>query len=159
MRKDYTAMAQQIVSQIGGEENVIDLYHCITRLRFRLKDQNIAHSHADQIKKIPGVLSVVEANGQFQVVIGNDVDKAYDSVMANYSIQSALDGEADTTSTDDSKQGNILTRFFNVLSSIFNPIIMPLAGAGMIKALLVILTTFKWMSEKSSTYAILSAAG
>lgn len=159
MSKDYKQLATAVVTAIGGEDNVIDLYHCITRLRFRLKDQSKAHANIDEIKKIPGVLSVVEANGQFQVVIGNDVDKAYDAVMDQYKIQSALEeGSGDTVATDAPK-GNPLTRFFNVLSSIFNPVIMPLAGSGMIKALLVICTTFGWMSAKSSTYLILTAAG
>ncbi|MCV3330394.1 beta-glucoside-specific PTS transporter subunit IIABC [Pediococcus pentosaceus] len=159
MSKDYKQLATAVVTAIGGEDNVIDLYHCITRLRFRLKDQSKAHANIDEIKKIPGVLSVVEANGQFQVVIGNDVDKAYDAVMDQYKIQSALEeGNGDTVATDAPK-GNPLTRFFNVLSSIFNPVIMPLAGSGMIKALLVICTTFGWMSAKSSTYLILTAAG
>lgn len=120
MSKDYKQLATAVVTAIGGEDNVIDLYHCITRLRFRLKDQSKAHANIDEIKKIPGVLSVVEANGQFQVVIGNDVDKAYDAVMDQYKIQSALEeGNGDTVATDAPK-GNPLTRFFNVLSSIFN---------------------------------------
>lgn len=159
MSKDYKQLATAVVTAIGGEDNVIDLYHCITRLRFRLKDQSKAHVNIDAIKKISGVLSVVEANGQFQVVIGNDVDKAYDAVMDQYKIQSALEeGTGDTVASDVPK-GNPLTRFFNILSSIFNPVIMPLAGSGMIKALLVICTTFGWMSAKSSTYLILTAAG
>ncbi len=159
MSKDYKQLAKSVVTQIGGEENVINLYHCITRLRFRLKDDAIAHQNIEQIKQIPGVLSVVEANGQFQVVIGNDVDKAYDAVMSQYHIQNALEGSEDQEDSATEKQGNPFLRFFNVLASIFNPIIMPLAGAGMIKALLVIMTTFNWMSDKSSTYLILSAAG
>lgn len=80
--------------------------------------------------------------------------------MANYKIESALEGsQDDDAAAADGPKGNIFLRFFTVLSSIFNPVITPLAGAGMIKALLVILTTFGWMSAKSSTYAILSAAG
>lgn len=62
-KKNYNEMAKKIVTEIGGEENVINLYHCITRLRFRLKDSSVAHNNIDQIKAIPGVLSAVEANG------------------------------------------------------------------------------------------------
>lgn len=159
MKKDYDAIAKSILADIGGEDNVIDLYHCVTRLRFRLKDKTVGHDHIDSVKKIPGVLSVVEANGQYQVVIGNDVDKAYDAVMRNHKIKSALDEGGAADASEEKEKGNIFLRFFNVLSAIFNPVIMPLAGAGMIKALLVVLTTFHWMSDKSSTYAILSAAG
>lgn len=160
MSKDYSKLATEVVQYVGGEANVISLYHCITRLRFKLKDEAVAKQHIEDIKAIDGVLSVVEANNQFQVVIGNDVEKAYNEIMSRYSIKSALEGGEDSATSDvGAKEGNFLIRFFNVLSSIFNPIIMPLAGAGMIKAMLVVLTTFHFMSDKSSTYAILSAAG
>lgn len=163
MSKDYSKIAREIVLQVGGESNVDSLYHCITRLRFKLKDENLAKKNSDNIKKIEGVLSVVEANNQFQVVIGNDVEKVYKEVMNQFKIKSALGSDnpnqVDDEELEDGKNGNILVRFFNVLSSIFNPIIMPLAGAGMIKALLVVLTTYQFMSNKSSSYAILAAAG
>lgn len=159
MAKNYDQLAKSIISEIGGEENVIDLYHCITRLRFRLKNKKIAHDNMETIKSLNGVISVVEANDQFQIVIGNDVDQVFDTIMANYHIKNALSENNSTTDEKAKNKGNILLRFFNILSSIFNPIIMPLAGAGMIKALLVILTSLNWMSSKSSTYAILSAAG
>lgn len=162
MSKDYQKLARDIVAQIGGEENVVSLYHCITRLRFRLKEESIARENMESIKKIEGVLSVVEANNQFQVVIGNDVEKAYKAVMDQYNIKSALGNDGDTSDEEgvtEKEEGNMFIRFFNTLSSIFNPIIMPLAGAGMIKALLVVLTTYNFMSSESSTYAILSAAG
>lgn len=159
MSKDYHKMSQEIIKQIGGEDNVKDLYHCVTRLRFRLKDERIAMKHIDQIKNIKGVLTAVKANNQFQVVIGNDVDKAYAAIMHDYNIKSAMDNNVSDTDENVKEKGHLATRFFNTLSSIFNPIIMPLAGAGMIKALLVILTTFNLMSTKSDTYAIFSAAG
>ena len=158
MKKDFGPLANQVIEQVGGEDNIVSLYHCITRLRFKLKDESIAKQHTEQIKKIPGVLSVVEANNQYQVVIGNDVSDVFQYIMAHYNIKSAL-GNDDSEQIEDDKSGNILLRFFNTLSSIFNPIIMPLAGAGMIKALLVVLTTYHMMSNESSTYSILSAAG
>ncbi|MCU6217954.1 PTS transporter subunit EIIC, partial [Enterobacter bugandensis] len=123
-----------------------------------LKYESIAQKNTDEIKKIPGVLSVVEANNQYQVVIGNEVEDVYKTIMANYDIKSAL-GADESEALDDDRSGNIFIRFFNTLSSIFNPIIMPLAGAGMIKALLVVLTTYHFMSADGSTYKILSAAG
>ncbi|HEM7710393.1 TPA: PTS glucose transporter subunit IIA [Enterococcus faecium] len=158
MDKNYDALSKRIIDHVGGTENIISLYHCITRLRFKLKDENIAQKNTDEIKKIPGVLSVVEANNQYQVVIGNEVEDVYKTIMANYDIKSAL-GSDESEMLEDNKSGNIFIRFFNTLSSIFNPIIMPLAGAGMIKALLVVLTTYNFMSADGSTYKILSAAG
>lgn len=156
MSKDYSKLADQIIDLIGGEDNAHSLYHCVTRLRFKLKDEEIAKENKSEIESLPGVLSVVEANNQFQIVIGNDVEDAYDAIDSKYRITNPVDSDTDS---EESNEGNIILRFFNTLSSIFNPIIMPLAGAGMIKALLVILTTYNIMDAESSTYLILSAAG
>ncbi|GAB2028110.1 beta-glucoside-specific PTS transporter subunit IIABC [Lactovum odontotermitis] len=158
MSKDYSQLSRDIVEKVGGTANIVSLYHCITRLRFKLKDESIARQNTEEIKRLPGVLSVVEANNQYQVVIGNAVEDVYNSIMNIYDIKNALESRAEQGS-DDEKSGNIMIRFFNTLSSIFNPVIMPLAGAGMLKALLVVLTAFKLMSATDSTYKILSAAG
>lgn len=159
MAKEWSKIGDQIMAQIGGAENVESVYHCITRLRFHLKDETIARQNKAAIQQIDGVLSVVEANNQFQIVIGNDVEKVFTPLMEKYSLKNTLDKGPDDQAATTEKQGNYLIRFFNVLSSIFNPIIMPLAGAGMIKALLVVLTTYHLMDAKSSTYAILAATG
>lgn len=160
MSKKYNELADNIVELVGGEENIVSLYHCITRLRFKLKDESIAKKNTDKIKDLKGVLSVVEANNQYQVVIGNEVESVFQTIIERYPIKNALgtDNDDDNKSTRE-KSGNVFLRFFNTLSSIFNPIIMPLAGAGMIKALLVVFTTFNFMSSEDSTYKILSAAG
>lgn len=158
MKKDYTKLADDIVSYVGGQENVISLYHCITRLRFKLKDTSIAKVNKDKIEKLTGVLSVVEANGQFQVVIGSDVSDVFQTILANYHIKNALDN-TETDDVESNKTGNIVIRFFNTLSAIFNPIIIALAGAGMLKALLVVFTTYHLLSNQDSTYKILAAAG
>src|SRR5574340_1274615 len=158
MKKDYTKLADDIVSYVGGQENVISLYHCITRLRFKLKDTSIAKVNKDKIEKFTGVLYVVEANGQFQVVIGSDVSDVFQTILANYHIKNALDNTEDDD-VESNKTGNIVIRFFNTLSAIFNPIIIALAGAGMLKALLVVFTTYHLLSNQDSTYKILAAAG
>lgn len=161
-KKDYKHLSKEIVQYVGGEENVVSLYHCITRLRFKLKDTTKADKQA--LEKLPEVLSVVEANGQYQVVIGNQVAEVYAEVMKQHSIKSALGtdgnpGGQESSGQEEEKQGNVFTRFLNTLSSIFNPIIMSLAGAGMLKALLVVFTTYNLMDAEGSTYLILSAAG
>ncbi len=160
MAKDYRKLAEAIVTNVGGEENIVSLYHCITRLRFKLRDEQVAKANKDKIKNLQGVLSVVEANGQYQVVIGNEVADVYQTIMNQYQIKSALGSDNVEVAEPEAKAtGNVFIRFFNVLSSIFNPIIIALAGAGMIKALLVVLTTYHVMSADGSTYKILSAAG
>lgn len=158
MARDYSKLASEIIAQVGGEQNIVSLYHCITRLRFKLKDVELARKNKNKIQQLDGVLSVIEGNGQFQVVIGNHVADVFQTIMSKYSIQNALESDGDAEESTE-KQGNVFIRFFNVLSAIFNPIIVALAGAGMLKALLVVFTTYHLMDAEGSTYKILAAAG
>ncbi|MGG7057255.1 beta-glucoside-specific PTS transporter subunit IIABC [Clostridium tertium] len=154
-KKNYDSLAKEVVEKVGGVGNINSLFHCVTRLRFKLKDSSKADREA--IKNIQGVLSVVEGNGQFQVVIGNNVTDVFETVLNIFP-----EIKSESMNIDDAEEkpsGNILTRMFNTMASIFNPIIIALAGAGMIKALLVILTTYGFMDNTGSTYKILSAAG
>ena len=88
MAKDYQALAEEIVANVGGKENITQVLHCATRLRFNLKD--MAKADQDVIKQIKGVLGVVDAGAQLQVVIGPDVDHAYDAVLALTGVVIAL---------------------------------------------------------------------
>lgn len=152
MAKNYTNMAEQIIKNVGGVDNVLQLTHCVTRLRFQLKDYNIANR--DIIKDIDGVLSIVEGNNQFQIVVGDEVEYIYDAINKKYRIN---DFSSNQHSKNSSK--NIVINILNKLTVIFNPIVTALAGAGMLKALLVILSTYNFLATTDSTYKILSAAG
>ena len=152
MAKNYTNMAEQIIKNVGGVDNILSLTHCVTRLRFQLKDYNIANR--DIIKNIDGVLSIVEGNNQFQIVVGNEVEYIYDAINKKYRIN---DFSSNQHSKNSSK--NIVINILNKLTVIFNPIVTALAGAGMLKALLVILQTYNLLATTDSTYKILSAAG
>lgn len=153
-KKNYEQLAREVVTKVGGIENINSLFHCVTRLRFKLKDTSKADK--ESIKNINGVLTVVEGNGQFQVVIGNEVADVFDTVLKMYP---QIKSEVKANDVEEKPSGNILTRAFNTMASIFNPIIIALAGSGMIKAVLVILTTYGLMNNTGSTYKILSAAG
>src|SRR5574337_45462 len=76
----YEALAKKIVDEVGGKDNINSLTHCITRLRFKLKDESKAHD--DVLKNMDGVVTVMKAGGQYQVVIGNHVPAVYDDVLA-----------------------------------------------------------------------------
>ena len=89
MAKDYNQLAKAIIAGVGGESNVISVTHCVTRLRFKLADESKAD--ADALTKTKGVLKVIQAGGQYQVVIGNDVTDAYEAVLRNSSIKAAGD--------------------------------------------------------------------
>jgi PTS system beta-glucosides-specific IIC component len=153
-KKNYDQLAKDIVSKVGGVENINSLFHCVTRLRFKLKDTSKADK--ESINNLTGVLTVVEGNGQFQVVIGNEVTDVFDTILKMYP---KIKNESGADDVEEKPSGNILTRAFNTMASIFNPIIIALAGSGMIKAVLVILTTYGLMDKLGSTYKILSAAG
>lgn len=87
MAKDYKKLTDDIIAYVGGEKNVSSLYHCITRLRFKLKDVDIARNNKSKIENLAGVLSVIEGNGQFQVVIWNQVSDVFETIMKNYNIK------------------------------------------------------------------------
>ncbi|MDK7050074.1 PTS beta-glucoside transporter subunit EIIBCA [Aerococcus sanguinicola] len=147
-------LAKAIMENIGGEENVRSLVHCATRLRFKLRDNSKANREA--LDDIPEVLSVVEQGGQFQVVIGNKVSKVYQSIMDNYAIRSA-DGEASSDGRAQEKKGG-WNKIFEYISGTFSPLIPAMTGAGMIKALLAVLSIFSLIDTEGATYAVLNAA-
>lgn len=150
---DFDNLAQKIIDNLGGSANVIQLTHCITRLRFTLHDTGLFNIEA--LNRLPGVIMAVNSNEQCQVVIGNDVTKVYDAIYAAGLIST---NGSPTTTEKKSAKGNIVGNIFNTMSSILVPIVPALAGAGMIKALLVILTTYNLLAADTSTYKILAAA-
>ena len=122
----YEALAKDIVANVGGKENILSLTNCITRLRFKLKDESLANTEV--LKKMNGVVTVMQAGGQYQVVIGNhvpDVRADVDNVI----------GKLEMDSSQTKAKGNIFDKFVEMISGIFQPILAPLAAAGMIKGL------------------------
>ncbi|MDV5171603.1 PTS transporter subunit EIIC [Photobacterium rosenbergii] len=154
---DYTNFAKNLLHLIGGMENVQALTHCATRLRFTLNNNQCAKKQ--EIQELDGVLSVVESGGQFQVIIGNRVSYVHEA------IQQLLTGN-DTISSNDTSKNNkpsqqettLLSKVFEIISGSFSPLIGALAGAGMLKALLAVLSMLDLLDASDSTYLILSAA-
>lgn len=144
--------AKEIVGLVGGEANVVSLVHCATRLRFELKDGS--KFQKEKLEKLSYVLKVLVSGGQYQVVIGPNVDAYYDAIFAVTKIQ----GGNNTTSQSTEKV-KLSDKILKVISGAFSPLIPLMAGSGMIKALLTLFTTIGVMSDSSSTYLILSAAG
>lgn len=149
--------AKFVVEHIGGEENINSLVHCATRLRFKLKDT--AKVDEEALKENPGILTAVESGGQYQVVIGNHVAKVYQEIMDEYNVESETDNNPEGEDNKISARSkNPLATVFEYVSGTFSPLIPALAGSGMIKALLAVLTMFGWLNAESSTYAVLEAA-
>lgn len=145
---DYKGLAQEILKQVGGEENVSDLTHCATRLRFRLVDEKKANDTA--VEALEGVLGLTKSGGQYQVVIGNDVPHVYAALVDNLSDQSVRSTEV--------KQGPLQT-LLAVISGIFTPILPVITAAGMIKAVLSLLTVFGVVTADDVNYQILNFIG
>lgn len=151
---DNKDLGNKIVELVGGEENVNSLVHCATRLRFKLKDHNEADNQA--LEDIPDVLTVVEKGGQYQVVVGNKVGKVYTEIMKHHNIQS---GDAQESNGDDNEEkSGVVAKVFEYISGTLSPLIPALAGAGMIKALLAVLSMLNWIDVYGTTYAVLDAA-
>lgn len=140
-------LSKEILKLIGGKENVLDLSHCATRLRFKLKDSNLAKKF--EIEQLEGVLTVVESGGQFQVVIGSEVAEVYSEMIKGVDINSAIKSETKTT---------FVAKIFYIISGSFTPLLGAFAGAGMLKALIAICTLAGILPEDSGSYHILSAA-
>ncbi|MER5760248.1 beta-glucoside-specific PTS transporter subunit IIABC [Streptomyces sp. NPDC002082] len=159
---DYGKTAPAVLEGVGGASNVASLGHCATRLRFVLKDASKADRAA--VEAAPGVITVVESGGQFQVVIGNDVAKAYAEITRISGLGAdrapAKDASASGSgSTGPAPRGNPLTRLVDVISSIFTPFLWTLAGAGLLKATIVLVTKLGLVAETSQEFTVLNAAG
>lgn len=151
----YTELAQDILDHVGGKENVNSLKHCVTRLRFDLKDESKADD--DYLKQRDGVVTVVKAGGQYQVVIGNHVPDVYDEVIK---VGGLTAGGSLDIDEGDTPKGNLFDRFVDLISGIFQPFLGPLAAAGIVKGVVAILgATLGWSSDTNALYAILNAAG
>ena len=150
---DYIALAKAILENIGGNENVKSVVHCATRLRFTLLDA--AKADTEKIGKLKGVLKVVNAGGQYQIVIGPDVPRVYQEVIALGGFETHA-GVEDAEAEKEDKRSP-LSKLLESIASIFQPVIPAITGAGLLKAILALCTTFHWMDNGSQTYAILNA--
>lgn len=156
MGKDFNKLAKDIIANVGGEENVISLTHCITRLRFKLKEEGKANQ--DALNELNGVIKVLQSGGQYQVVIGNDVTDVYDAVLRNSNIKAVGEDENENEEKPTEKK-KLSAVLIDVVSSIFMPFMGAFTGCGLLKGLIVLLTTMGVLSKDSSTYTILYAAG
>jgi PTS system beta-glucosides-specific IIC component len=148
---DYAASAKQIIKYVGGKDNISKLIHCSTRLRFSLVDYGKAN--LDELKKIDGVLGAVNASGQCQVIIGNNVVEMFDAINKQLG-----------TLDPNKKSGNApKEKWYEVgldyLIAIFQPLVPAIAGGGVLKALVMLCGMLGWLSDKSSIYQVLNFVG
>ncbi|WP_346243409.1 beta-glucoside-specific PTS transporter subunit IIABC [Shouchella clausii] len=149
----YEQLAKDIIEKVGGKENVNNVVHCITRLRFKLKDEGKAQTEA--LKNMDGIVTVMKSGGQYQVVIGNHVPDVYKAVVE-------VGGFANVGQVDDDEQekrGNLFNRFIDIIASIFTPILGVLAATGMIKGFNALFLAVGWLEETDGTYQLLNIVG
>lgn len=150
----YEKLAKEIIQGVGGEKNVVSLIHCATRLRFTLKDNSKADKTA--LQKNDGVITVKESGGQLQVVIGNTVPEVYNAIGNVSGILNESKSSSKSSGGQGAKKG--LGSIIDVISSIFAPLLGVMAGAGILKGLLLIASNFEWLQKTDTTYIILYAA-
>ncbi|MFE4109103.1 beta-glucoside-specific PTS transporter subunit IIABC [Kosakonia sp. YIM B13611] len=146
---NYQDTAQQIINKIGGKGNILSLFHCITRLRFLLKDNDKADRAA--LEALDGVIGVNISGDQYQLIIGNDVAPLCDALLAK------LPGVSATSAAQPGKRRNPVSVVLEGLSSIFSPIIPAIAGAGILKGVLALMVAMHWLETSNQTYQILLA--
>lgn len=146
---NYNEIAEKILQDVGGAANIRTLTHCATRLRMEFIDRRKVQDEA--VSQIPGVISVVEKGGQFQIVIGNEVQQVYRLLK-----KALPETKSVTAEGKDPASNGVITRIISVISTTFTPVIPAITGAGMIKALLAILKLTGLISATSPTYQLLN---
>lgn len=149
MASKYDALAKMIITNVGGKSNVISLSHCVTRLRFKLKDESKANT--ELLKSTEGIVTVMQSGGRYQVVIGNHVPDVFEVVnkIGGFSEQS--------NSSENTAKGNFGAQLIDIISGVFQPALGVLAATGMIKGFLALFVFLKWISPESGVYRILFA--
>ncbi|WP_195604154.1 beta-glucoside-specific PTS transporter subunit IIABC [Clostridium tyrobutyricum] len=146
----YEKLAKHIIENVGGKENINDVFHCITRLRFKLKDESKANTEV--LKNMDGIVTVVKNSGQYQVVIGNHVGDVFEDIIK-------VSGFQGSSAEESKEKSGIFNKFIDVISGIFSPVLGMLCASGIIKGLTSLLVALNLIENTSGTYYILYGIG
>ncbi|KJD45070.1 beta-glucoside-specific PTS transporter subunit IIABC [Paenibacillus terrae] len=146
--------AKKIVASVGGTDNINSVYHCVTRLRFDLKDNGKVNQ--DELKKLDKVMGTNVSGDQFQVIIGNEVAKVFNAMAQLYPV---LKSDSSEKKPSEKKKQNAISRLFEFIAGVFAPILPAIAGAGLLKGLIALLVSVGWLTAGTDTYRIISAIG
>lgn len=152
MKTDFNQLADSVIELVGGESNIIGLTHCITRLRFTLKDENVAKT--EEIEKVNGVMKVIQAAGQYQVVIGNDVVNAYDAILKKYDIKTE-----EVSDVSEEKQKGLKGVWDSFLAYVTGTMVQTLPAliiAGLTSVILTMATTLFNVDTTNPTYQLIN---
>ena len=161
MPSKYDGLARIIIQNVGGKSNINSVAHCVTRLRFKLKDESKANK--DVLESTDGVIKVMQSGGQYQVVIGNNVADVYDAVLEVGHFQGAgavdEDGNAVEGGDADGGKKSPVSILIDMISGVIQPTLGVLAATGIIKGLLALFSFLNILPETSGTYQVLYAVG
>ncbi|AYW45972.1 beta-glucoside-specific PTS transporter subunit IIABC [Tetragenococcus koreensis] len=143
---DYKELASTLIDLIGGKQNITNAWHCVTRLRFNLVDDDKVR--IDDIKQTKGVMGAQFSGEQFQIIIGNDVESVFEEV--DKQLGHLLGGEGER-----SEKKGIISGLMDVISGIFTPALPALIGTGLLKGVIALLEAFNWIQVDGSAYQIL----
>lgn len=157
MASKYDSLSRIIIQNVGGKDNIINVSHCVTRLRFRLKDESKANT--DILKETDGIVTVVKSGGQYMVVIGNHVPDVFDSLVSvgHLESKSLKSGSVDDDSPKE-KQG-IFNTFVGIITGVFSPFLGVLCACGILKGVMTLLSTLGVVNGAGGTYNILYGIG
>lgn len=151
---NYNELANEIITSLGGPENVRSVEHCSTRLRFQLND--VSKADKEKLGSLDKVAGCVDQAGGLQIIIGTDVDNVFKAINDQYSFAAAADA-AEEAPADQNM--NPFRRFMNNLADCFVPLIPALIAAGLMSAVVTLIQTFGWLNPEGTTYGILNIMG
>ncbi len=147
--KNYDELAVQILALIGSAENVVSAFHCITRLRFVVKDKDLVDTEG--LRALKGLIGAQWSGDQLQIIVGAHVNEVYDAICAKgkFEKQAPIDENPD-------KKFSVNT-LFETLSACVVPVIPAMCGSGLIKGILIALTTYDLVDQSTGVYILLNA--
>lgn len=154
---NYKTVASQILTAIGGEENVIAMNHCATRLRFTLKDKNKINE--TELNSIQDVIHTLWAGDELHIVIGPSVAQVYKAILKISNIKEGQSLDINVDENTERPKESLMNRFVGLISATFTPLIPAFVGSGMVFALAAVLTRFNIITDTSGTYQVLAAIG
>ena len=158
MAGKYDSLSRIIIQNVGGKDNIISITHCVTRLRFKLKDESKANT--DILKETDGIVTVVQSGGQYMVVIGNHVPDVFDSVVSVGHLESkSLKASGGEDSDAPKEKQGIFNAFIGIITGVFSPFLGVLCACGILKGIVTLLATIGWLDGAGGTYNILYGIG
>lgn len=155
MASKYDGLARIIIQNVGGKDNIAGLTHCVTRLRFKLKDE--ARANTEILKETDGIVTVIHGGGQYMVVIGNHVPDVYEAVVARGHLEQVADAQSEAGETGAKEKKNPLDAFIGIVTGVFTPVLGMLSACGILKGVLALFVALGVLSAASGSYTFLNA--